>query len=121
MNHPPSWPLKILRIFVKKEFLEEIEGDMEEIFYNNLEQLSPRRAKRIYTREMLKLLRPILLKHLEGSSSLNQYGMFKNYFKTSLRGLMKTPLSSFINIVGLSMALGICIFAFAFARWTNST
>ncbi len=30
--HPPKWPLKVLRFFVKKEYHEEIEGDMEEIF-----------------------------------------------------------------------------------------
>jgi putative ABC transport system permease protein len=29
---PPQWPLKVLRFFIKKEYLEEIEGDMEELF-----------------------------------------------------------------------------------------
>jgi len=33
---PPQWPLRFLRFFLKKEYLEEIEGDMEEIFYDNL-------------------------------------------------------------------------------------
>ncbi len=119
--NPPKWPLKVLRYFLKKEYLEEIEGDMEEIFYNNVEKLSKKKATRIYTWDMIRLLRPTLLKNLEGSTTLNQYGMFKNYFKTSLRGLMKTPMSSFINIFGLSMALGICIFLYAFAHWTYGT
>lgn len=47
--------------------------------------------------------------------------MFKNYFKVALRGLMKNPLNSFINIFGLSVGIGLCIFAYAFARWTYST
>ncbi|MDO8367796.1 MAG: ABC transporter permease [Saprospiraceae bacterium] len=34
---------------------------------------------------------------------------------------MRTPLSSFINIVGLSMAIGVCVFIYAFANWTYST
>jgi putative ABC transport system permease protein len=46
--NPPQWPLKLLRFFVKKEYAEEIEGDMEEIFYDNIEQHSIRKAKRIY-------------------------------------------------------------------------
>ena len=37
---PPQWPLKVLRFFVKKRYIEEIEGDMEELFYDNVEQLS---------------------------------------------------------------------------------
>ena len=78
MSHPPAWPLKFLRFFVKKEYLEEIEGDMEELFYDNVEKFSYRNARRIYTVEMLKLLRPILLKNFESINSLNQFLMFKN-------------------------------------------
>src|SRR5260221_7271288 len=122
-NHiaPPQWPLKLLRFFVKKRYLEEIEGDMEELFYDNVEHLSYRKAKRIYTLEMLKLLRPILIRNLEVLERINQYAMFKNYFKVSIRGLMKSPLNSFINVFGLSAAIGICVFAYAFATWTIST
>lgn len=119
--HPPKWPLKFLRFFVKKEYLEEIEGDMEEIFSDNVKHLAVRKANHIYTWEMIKLLRPILMKNLEGVEKLNQYGMFKNYFKVSIRGLAKTPLNSFINIFGLAVAIGIAILAYAFARWTYNT
>ncbi|HTE33495.1 MAG TPA: FtsX-like permease family protein [Chryseolinea sp.] len=118
---PPRWPLNLLRYFVKREYIEEIEGDMEEIFHDNVERLSPRKASRLYTWEVLKLFRPTLLKNLSGLPTANQYPMFKNYFKTAIRGLMKTPMTSFINVVGLSIALGICVFAYTFARWTIST
>jgi putative ABC transport system permease protein len=122
-NHiaPPRWPLKFLRFFLKKEFLEEIEGDMEEVFNDNLEQLSLKKANRIYTWEMLKLLRPVLIRNLEVIENLIQHGMLKNYFKVSIRGLMKNPLNSFINVFGLSAAIGICVFAYAFAQWTYNT
>jgi putative ABC transport system permease protein len=119
--HPPKWPLRFLRFFVKKEYLEEIEGDMEELFQDNVEQFSLRKAKRIYTLEILKLFRPILIKKLAFISNLTYQGMFKNYFKVSLRGLLKNPTNSFINIFGLAAAIGIAVFAYAFARWTYST
>ena len=35
---PPQWPLKILRFFLKQKFLEEIEGDMEEIISNKVSE-----------------------------------------------------------------------------------
>ena len=115
---PPQWPLRFLRFFIKREFLEEIEGDMEEIFYDNVEQLSLKKARRIYTWEMLKLLRPNLIKNLEFLQHTNPLPMFKNYFKVSLRGLMRNPLNSFINVFGLAAAISFCVFAYAFARWT---
>lgn len=49
------------------------------------------------------------------------YSMFKNYFKVSFRGLKKNPVNSFINVFGLAVAIGLCVFAYAFARWTYST
>lgn len=119
--HPPQWPLKVLRFFLKQKYLEEIEGDMEEIFYEDVEQFSLRKAKRLYAWEILKLLRPILLKNLNQTSTSNQFPMFKNYFKTSLRSMMRTPLSSFINVFGLSMAIGFCLFAYSFTQWTYRT
>jgi putative ABC transport system permease protein len=117
---PPLWPLKLLRFFVKKEYAEEIEGDMEEIFYDNIEQYSIRKAKRIYTWETLKLLRPALIKNLKAFQSFNQYPMFKNYFKTSFRSLMKNPMSSFINVFGLSVAIGISLVVYAFLEYDYS-
>lgn len=47
--------------------------------------------------------------------------MLTNYFKVSLRGLLKNPVNSFINIFGLAIAIGVCIFAYAFTRWTLDT
>jgi putative ABC transport system permease protein len=117
---PPQWPLKFLRFFLKKEYVEEIEGDLEEIFYDQVETFSINKAKRIYTWEVLKLLRPILLKNVTGSRSINQYPMFKNYFKTSFRSLIKNPLSSFINVFGLSVAIGICLLVYTFIEYDNS-
>lgn len=43
--------------------------------------------------------------------------MVKNYSKTSLRGLMKNPLTSFINIFGLSVAIGFCLLVYVFIQY----
>jgi putative ABC transport system permease protein len=118
---PPKWPLRLLRFFIKKEFLEEIEGDMEELFQDNLVRFTIRKAKRKYAWDMLTLLRPSLVKNLKSLENINQLPMFKNYFKVSLRGLMKSPLNSFINIFGLSLSIGVSIYVYAFARYTYST
>lgn len=118
--NPPRWPLRLLRLFLKKEYLEEIEGDMEELFRENAETYSAKKASRMYTWEMLKLLRPVLIKNLS-ALQFNQQAMFRNYFKISFRNLLKNPVNSFINIFGLSASIGICVFGFAFSKWTYST
>ena len=115
---PPKWPLKILRFLVKREYLEEIEGDMEEIFRENAAQFSPRKARRMYTWEMFRLFRPILIKNLGGIYRFSQRAMFSNYYKVSFRGLMKNPLNSSINVIGLSIAIAIAVFVYGFAKWT---
>jgi putative ABC transport system permease protein len=117
---PPEWPLRFLRFFVKEAYLEEIEGDMEEVFNNHIESFGYRKARRMYVWETLKLFRPALIKNLEVIHHLNQHAMFKNYFKTSFRNLIKNPLSSFINVFGLSVAIGICLVVFAFMEYDYS-
>lgn len=117
---PPKWPLKFLRFFVKKDYLEEIEGDMEEVFNDQVEYFGYRKAKRMYVWEVVRLVRPILIKNLEFIHHLNQQAMFRNYFKTSFRSLIKNPVSSFINVFGLSVAIGICLLVFAFMEYDYS-
>ena len=118
---PPEWPLKLLRFFLKKEYLEEIEGDMEEIFCDALEQeQSYHKARKIYIVETFKLLRPVLMKNVSSIQPITPYPMFKNYFKTSFRSLMKNPLSSFINVFGLSVAIGICLLVYTFMEYDYS-
>lgn len=117
---PPKWPLRFLRFFLKEEYLEEIEGDMEEVFLDNAAQVSLRKARRMYAWEALRLLRFSLLRNGNIKLSLNQFTMIRNYSKTSLRNLMKNPLSSFINIFGLAVAIGICLVVYTFLEFDYS-
>ena len=110
-----------MRFFLNIDYLEEIEGDMEEVYYDNLKQYSKRTADCKYTLDMLQLIRPSLISKHSVSIYFNWHLMFKNYFKISIRGLLKNPLNSFINVFGLAIALGFCVFAYTFANWTYKT
>ncbi len=46
--------------------------------------------------------------------------MINNYFKTTLRSMMKNPLSSFINVFGLAVAIGVCTVVYAFIDFDYS-
>lgn len=115
-NHtePPKWASKFLGFFVKTKYLEEIMGDMEEIFQYNCQQFSPNRAKRMYVLELLKLLRPILLRNVLEKYHLNQYGILKSNFKTSFRNIKKNKLFSSINIIGIAIGMSVGILMILF-------
>ncbi|WP_323756009.1 ABC transporter permease [Roseivirga sp.] len=99
--HPPKWPLKLLRGLVKPHYLEEIEGDMEEVFADYLEMHSPARAKRRYIIETLKLLRPSLLRGMSGSYQLNYFGMFKLMVKSATRNYFKHRMVATMSLLTL--------------------
>src|SRR6195256_4051704 len=46
--------------------------------------------------------------------------MFKNYFKTAFRNLMKNKTFSFINIVGLATGMAACIIIMLFVSYERS-
>lgn len=102
---------------MKKDYLEEIEGDMEEVFYENLENHSIKKSKRRYTAEVLKLLRPIIIKNVEDTPHLIHYSMLKNNLKIALRVLQREKTFAFINILGLAAGMAITILIVQYARF----
>ncbi len=102
---PPKWPLKLLRNFLKTSYLEEIEGDMEERFQDNLETFSVKKARRLYAWDTLKLLRSTLMKKMGGDYQLNHYRMLRHNLKISWRSMMKNKVFSGLNILGLASGL----------------
>ncbi len=97
----PRWLLRLLRFFVRKDYLEEIEGDMEERFHDNIEKYNLRKAKRLYALDLVKLLRPVLMQNSGGDHRLNHYGMLLNHFKFTFRLFAKNKFYTSLNLMGL--------------------
>ena len=101
----PKWPQRLLRYFLKDEYLEEIEGDMEEIFQDLLENSSLRKARYMYAKESLKLIRPVLLKHVTSREPIITYAMLKHNLTLTLRNFTRYKTSFLINLMGLSTGI----------------
>ncbi|HLZ16002.1 MAG TPA: ABC transporter permease, partial [Cyclobacteriaceae bacterium] len=117
---PPKWPARALRFFLKKEYVEEIEGDMEEIFFAIAEEKSPAAAKRTYYWEAVRLMRPMLLKNFKSSFNHNPFIMYRNYMMIAWRNLLKKKGYSAINILGLALGIACCLLIFMYVDYERS-
>lgn len=106
---PPRWPSNLLRAVIKSRYMEEIEGDMEERFYDNCDFLGYNKAKRLYYFDTLKLLRPKLIKGLGGDRQLNHFGMIINHLKIAARQMNKQKVFSAIKLGGFALGIASCL------------
>ncbi len=101
-KRPPKYLLRFFRWFCHPDYVEDIEGDL-------LERFEKRPSKWLFTWEIIKLLRPSLIKPTGGGQKLNYYGMFKHNLKVSYRNLLRRKSYAFINIGGLVLGLTITL------------
>lgn len=101
-TRPPHIVLRFLRWFCKEEFIEEIEGDLIELF-DNQRANSLRKARWNFTWDVIRSIRWINLK--KPSIFSNRTIMFRNYLKIGYRNLTKDFNFAIINLLGLSLGL----------------
>ncbi len=108
-NFPPNRPLRFLRWFCRDEYLEEIEGDLTEIFSKQYKS-APRMAKWRFALSVLRYFRPEFVKPFKKNYLPNSISMYKSYLKIGWRNLLKNKGYSLISIGGLAMGLTVAIF-----------
>ncbi|MEQ8473855.1 MAG: FtsX-like permease family protein [Marinoscillum sp.] len=116
MSHhqPPKTLTRLLQLICREEFYEELQGDLEERYYRDVEEKGTSKARRKYNLEMIRLIRPSVIKSPTISKSMNQLSMLRNYTVVAFRNIKRQKLFSAINIIGLaiSMAVGLITISF---------
>ena len=102
----PARFLKLFEWFCDPLLFEELQGDLEEAFYENRDELGTKKARHIYRMEVLKMIRPSVIKNFN-TKLQRAMSLPKNYLKTSLRAIKLHPFYVFANIFGLALALSI--------------
>ena len=115
---PPKWAVRFLEWYCKPELLEEIQGDIYELFDKRIQQLGPKMARRFFIWDVVRSFRLSTVKGLkfDFTNLLIQMTMFQNYIKVAWRNLIKQKLYSFINISGLSIGLACFILIFLYVQ-----
>lgn len=100
---PPKFALRFLRWFCREDYLEEVEGNMIELFEQQF-QSTPHKAKWQFWWLVISHFRPDFIKSFRRNPIIN-LAMFQNYFKVAWRNLVKQKLYSLINLSGLTVGL----------------
>ena len=106
--NPPKRAVQFLRWFCHEDCLEEIEGDLTEV-YNKQYDTSPRKAKWKFSLSVIRYFRPEFIKSFNDAPQPNSYDMFKSYFKIGWRNLLSNKSYSHINISGLALGMAVAI------------
>ncbi len=116
---PPRLPMRFFRAICKADFLEEIEGDLLEIYEQKALENSPKNLKWLFIWEIALLIRPKLLKSFI-PSSVNPFFMIQDHLKVSFRNLRKYRAYTLINLLGLSLGIAASVLLFLVVRFERS-
>jgi putative ABC transport system permease protein len=113
---PPNFVDQLFDWYCGNAPIEDLRGDMEELFYTNLGKMSVTRAKLKYLQQALSLIFSYAIKKRKQKSAYHQYSkqsinlsMIKNYLKIAFRNLIGHKAYTFINVLGLAIGMASCI------------
>lgn len=116
-QHPPKLATQLFFWFSGTAVVEDLYGDMEEIYLSNVEAFGKKKANRLFWRQVISLTFSYAIEKRKRDSSYSyqasppSLAMLNNYFKVATRNLLKHKLFTGINLVGLAMGMSICLLA----------
>lgn len=114
---PPGLPAKLLKWYAGRANLEDIQGDLDEVYLDKVARSKKWKADLNYWKQVCSLLFSYGLKKRKRSASYTPYysknsiAMFKNYFKIAVRNFSKHKLFTSLNMLGLALGMSICLLA----------
>ena len=113
-NMPPKWATCFLRWYCRAELLDEVEGDLYELFQRRVEAKGVRRARLLYWLNVLMFLHPDYIRKRKRHNSINHTAMFRNYLKVAARNAVKHKFYATINVLGLAIGMTCCLLIFLY-------
>jgi putative ABC transport system permease protein len=110
---PPRWAQRFLAWLHPEETLEEVEGDLDELYTYWHQRSGKTQATLRYVLNVVSVLPPFVRRR----SSKNQYSqpsslrpdMIRNYLKIAFRNLLKNKVFSVVNLSGLVVGITACL------------
>jgi putative ABC transport system permease protein len=104
---PPRWARKLLTRLHPGDTLEEVEGDLEELYEYWYERSGKTQATLKYVFNVITVLPPFVRRRQKEKDyykpSIISIDMIRNYFKIAFRNLLRYRLNSGLTIMGLDV------------------
>ena len=101
---PPKLAKRLLNWFVRDDLAEEVLGDLEERFNEDIKGKSLLQSKLNYWYQTINYLRPFAIRKSTSMNPMN-YSMHRIHFKIFFRNVKRQKSTFLINIIGLSTGL----------------
>ena len=112
---PPKWADRFLRWYCNPAFLEEIEGDIYELFDRRVAGQTPRMARIKFVWDVFRFFRWSNVKRSNSKHiAMYRFILFANYLKLGMRNIRRDIVSSSINIFGMAIAICFALSIFIF-------
>jgi len=110
-HRPPKLALRIFRWYCRPDRVEELEGDLEEVFFRRVKNGSTVwKAKFFFWWNIFRCYKSYARTKTQNNSIMTS--LFKSYFKLAIRHSWKNKWSVLINVTGLGIALSMCVFMY---------
>ncbi|MEM9324280.1 MAG: ABC transporter permease [Bacteroidota bacterium] len=103
-SSPPKIPLRLLRWFCKEELLEDVEGDLSELFADRY-ATDPAKAKIKFIQDVLMLFRPGIVRGIHIPNRIIHQAMVKNFLKIAFRNAIRYKGYTLLNLLGLVVGI----------------
>ncbi len=112
-QQPPKWVFQFLEKTCSSKYLDELQGDLLELYYRDLGKVGPKRAAHNFMQRALLSPRLYRLPDFFHSQSLT---MHRSYFKVAFRHANKHRSATFIHFFGLMLGLAAAFYIGLFIK-----
>lgn len=116
---PPRLARRLFSWYCGNAQVDDLVGDMDEIFRSNLGKMSPWRAKTRYWLQIFSLMFSYAIRrrrqrsafHPHSNDTIN-FHMIRNYFLIAWRTMTRNKVYTTINVLGLSLGVSACLLVY---------
>lgn len=118
-QHPPRYAKAFFEWCAGNANVDDLLGDVDELFRLNLDRMPTWRAKAKYWRQVFSLVFSYAITSRKRRSAFHAYSsttfnfaMTRNYFTIAWRMLTKNKVFSIINVLGLTLGISACLIVY---------
>jgi putative ABC transport system permease protein len=113
---PPRLAEHLLRWHTERAQIDDLHGDIDELFYHDVKHYGATKAHVNYWRRVISLIFSYAVAKRKRDAAYHHFSyskfnpaMFKNYFKTATRNLSKNKFFTTLNVFGLAVGMSLSL------------